>query len=714
MKRIMLILFLSISAIGAFAGNGYKLWMPKHTICNSRTSEEYKQAFSKVCIPATSQVLQTAQKELTRSLQILLGERPCFTSTTDSAGLLVGTPASLPILKQVFNQEDWACLVNGGFKIVQKEIEGKRHWIITASTDEGILYGVFRLVQQMQLEKPLLNFEVTDIPKLRYRVLNHWDNLDGSIERGYAGYSLWNWERLPYLTGTRVEDYARADASLGINGVVINNVNSKAVILRKDYLVKISGLADVFRKYGIKLYLSVKFSSPMELGNLKSADPQDPEVRQWWKDKVKEIYKIIPDFGGFLVKANSEGQPGPQDYGRTHADGANMLGEALKTYGGIVFWRTFVYQNNRKVDRIASGYPEFKPLDGSFAGNVFLQVKNGPLDFQPREPFNPLFGQMPRTPLAMELQITQENLGHVGHLVYLGPLYEEVLQSDTYAQGKGSTVSRILQECQGHFGMSAIAGVANTGTDNNWTGYTFGQANWFAFGRLAWDPDRKAADIADEWIRLTISKDSDVVAKVGSIMMSSREAYVNYTMPLGLNHIMNFNTHNGPEPWHDDPLWTAYDYHKITKDSIGVDRTRKGSDAVGQYHKQVANSFNDIHTCPETYLLWFHRLPWDYKTKEGMTLWENLVRHYYKGVDEVQQIHSTWRQLKGKVDPDLYDETDSLLSYQYREACWWRDACVLFFQKYSGEKLPDGLQAPAHTLGYYEQIPFPYEWNKIE
>ena len=491
----------------------------------------------------------------------------------------------------------------------------------------------------------------------------------------------------------------------------MNNVNANAKSLNTEWLVKASGLADVFRPYGIRIYLTARFSAPKEIGGLPTADPSDPRVRQWWKEKVKEIYQLIPDFGGFLVKANSEGQPGPQDYGRTHADGANMMAEALEPYGGIVFWRAFVYQNERDIDRVINGYNEFKPLDGKFNKNVFVQPKNGAIDFQPREPFHPLFGSMPETPLAIEFQITQENLGHAGHLVYLGALFEETLQSDTYEKGKGSTVSKVLQNYKKTHGISAMAGVPNIGTDINWTGHLFGQANWHAFGRLAWNPDLSSIELSEEWIRMTFSNDKSILKPIQKIMLMSRETAVDYMTPLGLNHIMNYNTHNGPEPWHDDPLWTAFDYHKVTTDSIGVDRTRTGSNAVGQYHEPLASTFNDPKTCPVNLLLWFHRIPWTYKMPSGQYLWYEMVDYYYKGVDGVRQMENIWNTLDGKIDKERFEHVKSLLKLQEDEAVWWRDGCLLFFGQYSKMPIPAKYEQPKHSLEYYKKIPFPYNWD---
>ena len=712
------ILFLVIAAYFSaccylHAENGYELWLRYKPTDNTRLLHEYQEKNRYILFPANSPQLQAAKEELERGLQGMLQLSLNETEKVKDGTLIAGTLQTIaPYCQQALLTDSINQLTDEGYIIASRKMEQQEVIIIAGKTDKGTLYGIFHYLRLMQTQQNLDNLFIKENPKISYRVLNHWDNLNGSIERGYAGYSLWNWERLPmHKNDDRYKDYARANASVGINGVVLNNVNAEAKSLRREWLVKASGLADAFRPYGIRVYLTAKFSAPKEIGGLKTASPKDPQVREWWKKKVQEIYSIIPDFGGFLVKANSEGQPGPQDYGCSHADGANMQAEALEPFGGIVFWRAFVYQNERHVDRVITGYNEFKPLDGQFNRNVFVQPKNGPIDFQPREPFHPLFGSMPNTPLSMEVQITQENLGHTHHLVYLGTLFEEVLQSDTYANGQGSTVSNILQGYEKSHHISAIAGVPNIGSDINWTGQLFGQANWYAFGRLAWNPDEKSQDIANEWIRMTFSNEKEVIAPILKIMLMSRETYVNYTMPLGLNHIMNYGTHNGPEPWHDDPVWTAFDYHKVTRDSIGINRTKTGSGAVLQYHKPVCEQFNSLTNCPQEYLLWFHRLPWNYSMPSGRTLWNELVFHYYKGVDEVREMQQLWTQVEGKIDKERYRHVASLLKYQEEEAIWWRDACLLFFQEYSGQPIPQELEQPRHSLDYYKRIPFPYEWN---
>lgn len=713
MKKVFTILLLFVCSVNFMsAENGYDLWLRYKKIDDASLFRIYREKNCFLYMPCTSDKLVAAKDELAQGFSGLLNLPLNDVKEIKDNTLIAGTLQTVklfqtqPFIKELEKLNDDGFIIRS-FKYQEKSVIG-----IIGKSDIGVLYGVFCYLRSMQMHCSIKDLNIVEEPKLKYRVLNHWDNLNGTIERGYAGYTLWDWERLPRYKDKRYTDYARANASIGINGSVLNNVNASAKSLRTDWLVRAAGLADAFRPYGIKVYLTAKFSAPKEIGGLQTADPLDPKVRQWWKDKVREIYSLIPDFGGFLVKANSEGQPGPQDYGRTHADGANMLADALEPFGGIVFWRAFVYQNERHVDRVVTGYNEFKPLDGDFKRNVFVQPKNGPIDFQPREPFHPLFGAMPKTPLSMEFQITQENLGHAGHLVYLGSLYEETLQSDTYEHGKGSTVSKVIQNYNRTHGMSAISGVSNIGSDMNWTGHLFGQANWYAFGRLAWDPDLSSKEIAEEWIRMTFSTKQEIIIPILKIMMMSHEAAVNYMMPLGLNHIMNFDTHNGPEPWHDDPVWTAFDYHKVTKDSIGVDRTVGGSNAVGQYHSPLREEFNNIQKCPPEYLLWFHRVPWNYRMPSGKTLWYELVTHYYQGVDEVEQMQKTWNELRGKIDSERFEHVASLLKLQKGEAAWWRDACVLFFQQYSGLPIPKGYSHPKHTLEYYKQIPFPYNWDQ--
>jgi len=596
-----------------------------------------------------------------------------------------------------------------GFKLTQNAVQ--------ANTELGILYGVFELLRRQQTGMLQLN-EIISNPSYEIRILNHWDNPNGSIERGYAGQSIF-WHRDTSLVVTERDkilwkEYARANASIGINGAVLNNVNASQLMLTPAYLNRVKAIAEIFRPYGIKTYLSVKFTSPALLGGLKTSDPLNDSVINWWKAKAKEIYSLIPDFGGFLVKASSEGQPGPQDYGRTHADGANMMADALKPYGGIVMWRAFVYSPNDK-DRAKQAYNEFVPLDGKFRDNVIIQVKNGPVDFQPREPFSPLFGAMKKTSVMPELQITQEYLGHSIHLVFLSTMWEECLQSDTYQQGIGSTVAHVTDGSIYPQKHTAIAGVANIGLDTNWCGHHFAQANWYAFGRLAWNNKLKSEQVADEWIKLTFydvekNKTSNYLAEwnqnflkpVKQMMMDSREAAVNYMTPLGFHHIMSANEHYGPGPWwapaRTRPDWTPPYYHQADSNGVGFDRTKAGSDAVNQYHEPLASKFNDLKTCPEIYLLWFHHLPWNYKMKSGHTLWDEICYHYDKGVQQVRRFQKIWDKVQPYVDEKRFTAVQQKLRSQTTNAILWKDACLLYFQQFSRMPIPYDIERPVNNL----------------
>lgn len=694
------------------AENGYDLWLRYQKVDNSQLLNSYSKTLAKLNFPVNSATLTEAKKELQQGLNGLLDTNLPETDGISKGTLLVGTPASSKVLSGIHAiTNEISGLGDEGFLIKTLKVNGTPYTVIAARKDMGVMYGVFHFLRLLQTQSDIKELNITQVPKLQRRMLNHWDNLNGTIERGYAGYTLWDWQRLPGYIDPRYRDYARANASIGINGTVLNNVNANARSLTTEYLIKAAALADVFRPYGIRVYLTARFSAPKELRALNTADPLDPEVRQWWKDKVKEIYKYIPDFGGFLVKANSEGQPGPQDYKRTHADGANMMAEALEPYGGIVMWRAFVYENSRNVDRAGNGYEEFKPLDGKFNKNVFVQPKNGPIDFQPREPFHPLFGAMPQTPLMLEFQITQEYLGYATNLAYLGPLFEECLDADTYTKGKGTTVANVLEDYNRSHGISGIAGVANIGTDINWCGHLFGQSNWYAFGRMAWNPKLSSEEVADEWLRMTFNNNTSFVNPIKEMMQQSRETVVNYRNPLGLNHIMNFATHYGPGPWYKDPHWDAKDYHKADETGIGVDRTSKGSNVVNQYAKPLAEILENLNTCPQKDLLWFHHLPWDYKMPSGKILWDELVAYYYKGVDEVRGMRKLWDSMEGKIDAERFNHVKQLLKVQEDEAIWWRDGCVLYFQTFSKRPIPSQYEHPQHTLEYYKRIPFPYNWE---
>lgn len=572
--------------------------------------------------------------------------------------------------------------------------------IISAGSDVGLLYGSYCLLRLQQTGADLTTLDIEELPSYNIRILNHWDNLDGTIERGYAGYSLWKWDELPNTLSPRYKEYARANASIGINGTVLNNVNASPNILKKDYLEKVKALADIFRPYGLKVYLSVNFSSPKVLEGLSDSDPLNPEVQKWWKAKAKEIYSLIPDFGGFLVKANSEGQPGPQDYGRTHADGANMLADVLKPYKGIVMWRAFVY-NPSMEDRAKQAYQEFVPLDGQFRDNVIIQIKNGPIDFQPREPFNPLFGALRKTPAMVEFQITQEYLGFSNHLAYLATMFKETLDSDTYSDGKGSTVAKITDGTLRPAKTTAISAVANIGEDTNWCGHHFAQANWYAFGRLAWNHQLSSNQIADEWIRMTFSDNNEFVEPVKNMMLSSRETIVDYMMPLGLHHIFAEDHHYGPEPWLSQAAredWTSVYYHKADTIGLGFNRTTTGSDAVSHYFPPLNNIYNDISTCPENLLLWFHHVPWNYKMNDGKTMWDALCYKYDSGVQQVREYQKVWDRMEQYVDSRHFEEVQSKLKIQARDAVWWRDACLLYFQTFSKKPVPYDLERPIYEL----------------
>jgi alpha-glucuronidase len=542
-------------------------------------------------------------------------------------------------------------ITNDGFRL-----EGDK---IAAKTDLGILYGSYELLRRQYLGKSDQNYASN--PSYSRRILNHWDNLDGSVERGYAGGSIF-WRQgdsslqLSQADIVLYKEYARANASIGINGTVLNNVNASAKILTTAYLQKVQAIATVLRPYGLKVYLSVNFSSPVTVGKLKTADPLVPAVRQWWAAKAKEIYSLIPDFGGFLVKANSEGQPGPQNFGRTHVDGANMMADALSPFGGIVMWRAFVYQPSNE-DRTKQAYNEFLKFDGKFKKNVIIQIKNGPLDFQPWEPFSPLFGAMIKTPVMPEFQITQEYLGWSNHLVFLSTLWEECLRSDTYRNGKGSTIAACTDGTLDKQTLTAIAGVSNIGLERNWTGHIFAQANWYAFGRLAWDNKLKSEDIADEWVRQTFldpmekKMERTLVKPIKEIMMQSRAAAVDYMMPLGLHHIFAEGHHYGPAPWFSNKAiradWTSVYYHNADDLGIGFDRSSTGSNAVEQYHEPLRSTFNSLESCPEEYLLWFHHVPWTYKLKDGNDLWTALCYRYDSGLQRVRSFSAHLGQYQG-------------------------------------------------------------------
>ena len=565
-----------------------------------------------------------------------------------------------------------------------KSQDGKT--VIAAGGDAGLLYGAYHLLRLQQTGQPLGTLDISEQPFFDLRILNHWDNPNGTVERGFAGRSI-------FLNPdpVRMKIYGRANASVGINGTVLNNVNAKPEALSAESLQKAKSIAAQLRPYGIRVYLSINFASPIRLGGLETADPLNAQVIGWWKDKVNEIYRLIPDFGGFLVKANSEGEPGPQDFGRSHADGANMLAAALRPHKGIVMWRAFVYAP-QSSDRANQAYEEFMPLDGQFADNVIIQVKNGPVDFQPREPYSPLFTAMQHTPMMVEFQLTQEYLGAANHLVYLAPMWQEFFSLVKPAS------------------LKAMAGVANIGDDANWCGHHFAQANWYAFGRQAWNPSLSPKEIAAEWLAQTFSLSSTAAnsqrsalcAQMLQVMLDSREACVSYMMPLGLHHIFAGNHHYGPEPWYSPrgvrKDWTPPYYHRADSVGLGFDRTLTGSANVRQYPEALCRLYNDISTCPENLITWFHHVPWDHRMKSGRTFWDELCHKYDEGLHQARHFLAVWDALQPYVDSQRFEEVQRKLRIQARDAEWWRDACLLYFQTFSRRPIPQDMEHPVHNL----------------
>lgn len=680
-RSIVLLLLLLITA-GLRAEDGYELWLRYKTVDNPKLLQQYRAAISGIVVETGAAQLNVAAEELKRGLEGLLGKQLPLQSRP-GRGSVVITLVSKPI-PQAGTE---------GFSIHSTN----KTTIIAANTRIGVLYGVFHFLRLLQTQQSITKLNINSAPRVAIRMLNHWDNLDRHVERGYAGISIWDWHKLPGYIDPRYKDYARANASIGINGVVLTNVNANARVLTPMYLQKVKALADVFRPYGIRVFLTARFSAPVEIGGLATADPLDPVVEQWWQQKTKEIYQLIPDFGGFLVKANSEGQPGPQNYGRTHADGANMLAKAVAPHGGMIMWRAFVYSNETPTDRFMQAYNEFKPLDGKFRKEVLVQVKNGPIDFQPREPYHPLFGAM-KTPLMMEFQLTQEYLGFATHLVYLPVMFKEVLD-----QATGSTTVA--------HSLTGMAGVANIGNDRNWTGHVFGQANWYAMGRLAWDHELSAATIAEEWIRQTFTNNRQFIDTVKQLMLHSHEVLVNYMTPLGLHHIMGYGHHYGPAPWYNKAPradWNPVYFHRADSAGIGFDRTAHGSNALAQYPDAIRKQYASLKDCPEKYLLWFHRVGWDHTMRSGRNLWEELCFLYNKGVHDVRQMQAGWNKMAGLIDAERFGHVKMLLAMQEKEAVWWRDACLSYFQTFSRKPIPSVYEQPAFDLQYYQSLQFPY------
>lgn len=703
-------LIISVAAVLLFfvftlkAEDGYRLWL-RYDALPAQQAKVYQSNLNSLIITGNSPTMNAIRSELETGLSGLLSKKIPLAENLNDGALIIGTPKTSAFISSL--KLPLSNIGSEGFIIRTVKIKNKSAIIIASNSEIGALYGTFHFLRLLQTLQFINRLNISESPKIQLRVLDHWDNLDGSIERGYAGKSLWNWSELPNKIDSRLRDYARANASIGINGATLNNVNANAQVLTPEYLRKVAAVADVFRPYGIKIYLSARFSAPIEISGLKTADPFDEEVKAWWKNKTDEIYKIIPDFGGFLVKANSEGQPGPRTYNRTHADGANMLAAALAPHKGVVIWRAFVYDAKPGYDRAGAAYENLQPFDGKFAANVLLQVKNGPVDFQPREPFHPLFGAMPKTQMMPEFQITQEYLGFSNHLVFLADMWREVLEADTYAKGRNSTVARVADGSLFNQKITGIAGVANTGTDRNWTGHDFLQANWYSFGRLAWNHEIPSRQLADEWVKMTLTREPKAVAAITRILLESHNSLVNYMTPLGLHHQMWGGHHYGPAPWwnsYERDDWNPTYYNKADDKAIGFDRTKTGSDTVSQYLPLVRDEFSDLNKIPEKYLLWFHHVSWNYRMKSGKTLWEELALHYQQGVNWTRQTRKSWDNLKTSIDPERHAAIAKKLAIQERDAIWWKDASLSYFQTFSKLPLPKEVEKPQRTLEDYKKI----------
>jgi len=709
MMQKSIFLVLMVFSIFAYAEDGSRLWL-RYEPLPAEQASRLGAAIQSVHADLTMASLAAGVEELQKAMKGFIGKELLHSPRLQGNSVVMVVAGSRLAARFGLNDELRA-MHRDGF-IIRPITRNRQSYLVIASpTQVGVLYGVFHLIRSIQIGEFTAQLSVKTEPHFDVRILNHWDNLNGTVERGYAGRSIWLWDELPGTLSPRYKAYARANASIGINAMTPNNVNADPLILSREYLYKVQALANVFRPYGVRMYLSINFASPMVLDGLPTADPLVPEVRQWWIDKVNEIYKLIPDFGGFLVKANSEGQPGPLDFGRTHVDGANMIAEALKPHGGIVMWRAFVYEPDG-IDRAKEAYLEFVPYDGQYHPNVTIQAKSGPVDFQPREPFSPIFNGLRKTGVTVEVQITQEYTGWSDHLVYLGLQNTEMLKSETYAFGPGSTVARMTDGTLIPGRVSAFAGVANIGRDANWTGHHFAQANWYAFGRQGWDHELCPEKIADEWIRMTFTSDTAFRYPVREMMMSSLETVIDYMQPLGLHHIFAWDHHYGPEPWcyvpGARPDWLPRYYHQASEKGIGFNRTRTGSGAVDQYEQPLADRFNDIKTTPEIFLLWFHHVPWDHKMKSGKTLWDEMAHIYQRGVDSVRSFQKTWDRMEPFVDAERFRHVQSRLRKQIRSAVWWRDAVLLYFQTYSRMPIPHHLERPINDLEYYKQIRLPY------
>ncbi|MHC4988294.1 MAG: alpha-glucuronidase family glycosyl hydrolase [Planctomycetota bacterium] len=698
-RRLTVFLTACMLVAGPFAnlsfGNdkGYKAWLMYQTIEDKSLLNEYSQYCREISVAGDNTLLESAVEELKTGIKGMLGERVKVTNSF-SKGIVLGTASELSKKNMKLNQESYGELSDEGFSIRSDQ----PRLIITAKTEQGVLYGVFHLLRLMQTHQRISALNISQSPAIKLRLLNHWDNPGkvprgrSSVERGYAGDSIFKWDKLAEHE-QRYVDYARMLASTGINGSVLNNVNTAKnglqgwKLLTPEYLPKLTYLADLFRRYGIRLYISVNFFSPKIVGGMEDADPSKPDVQKWWNDKAAEIYKAIPDFGGYLVKADSEGEPGPMKYGLNHADGANMLARSLKPHGGIVMWRAFVYGHKKSnPDRAAQAYEIFKPLDGQFDDNALVQIKNGPHDFQVREPVSPLFSAMPQTNQMLELQITQEYTGHSRHVCFLVPQWKTVLDFDTHAKGKGTEVKKVLSGEAFKYTNSGIAGVSNIGDDQNWTGHLLAQANLYGFGRLAWNPDLSTTQIADEWIHQTFGDNEKVIKVIGGILNSSWRTYEDYTMPLGIGFMSNGGRDNDESHFRPAPA-KRKKYHRADQKGVGYDRTQAtGSRFAGQYHPPVCDRYENIETCPEELLLFFHHVPYTYRLKSGKTVIQHIYDSHNDGVLQVEKYLNDWKTLKGLIDNERFEHVSDKLREQIKYAKEWRDSINAYFFKESGIK----------------------------
>ncbi|MFZ5989623.1 MAG: alpha-glucuronidase family glycosyl hydrolase [Bacillota bacterium] len=674
---------------------GYYCWLQYRKIQDENLIKSYKKWCSYIVRTIDTPMVNCALSELCRGLREMLDIKPYLSSTPlSSSFIIVGTLGKHQQIDDAVHEDEKDRICEDGYLIKMAAVKDKSCLIIASKTEKGILYGSFSLLRLMQTQTELDSVFKIENPYNRLRIINHWDNMDGSVERGYAGRSIFYHNNKIIKKMSRVRNYARLLASVGINGIVINNVNvhkNETKLITKEYLPDVAKLAKVFGNYGIKTFLSINFASPIELGKLNTADPLDSEVKEWWQVKAEEIYSLIPDFGGFLVKADSEFRPGPFTYNRNHADGANMLAEALKSFGGIVIWRCFVYNclqdwRDQTTDRAKAAYENFKPLDGMFHDNVLLQIKNGPMDFQVREPVSPLFGRLEKTNHIVEFQITQEYTGQQKHLCYLVPMWKEILDFDTYAKGGGSTVKKIVSGSVFKNKYGGMAAVANIGDDPNWTGFLLAQSNLYGFGRLSWNPDLSSQEITHEWVGMTFSNNMAIVDTISSMLLNSWRIYENYTSPLGIGWMVNPGHHYGPNvEGYEYSKWGTY--HRADINGIGIDRTVKsGTGYIGQYHKEVTYIYEKLETCPQELLLFFHRVPYKYRLRSGETLIQYIYNTHFKGVEQAEELKAQWLSLRGMIEDDIFDHVLKRLEGQVEHAKEWRDVINSYFYRKTGIK----------------------------